>query len=221
MVAARATFLAAGHFTPITSAVRDIAAAAWPGGLVLDVGSGTGQHLAGVLDGLPAAYGLAIDSSKAAARRAASAHARADAIVADIWRPLPVADSSVGILTDIFAPRNAPEFARVLRSDGALVVVTPADDHLTELVDPLRLLRVDPTKSERLADTFDAAFARASSRPYRWIMELNYDDVGTLVGMGPTAWHADPTVLADRIAALPVPIRVTASVVVAVYRPKA
>jgi 23S rRNA (guanine745-N1)-methyltransferase len=49
-------------------------------------------------------------------------------------------------------------------------------------------------------------------------MELNHDDVGTLVGMGPTAWHADPTVLADRIAALPVSIRVTASVVVAMYR---
>src|SRR5258707_409558 len=88
MVAARATFLSAGHFATITTAVRDIAAAAWPGGLVADVGAGTGHHLAGVLDVLPAAYGLAVDSSKAAARRSANAHARADAIVADIWRPL-------------------------------------------------------------------------------------------------------------------------------------
>jgi 23S rRNA (guanine745-N1)-methyltransferase len=130
MVAARAKFLAAGHFATITSAVRDTAAAAWPGGLVLDVGAGTGHHLASILDGLPTAYGLAVDSSKAAARRSTKAHARADAIVADVWRPLPVGDSSVGVLTDIFAPRNAPEFARVLRPDGVLVVVTPAVDHL-------------------------------------------------------------------------------------------
>ncbi len=221
MVAARATFLAAGHFGTITSAVRDTAAAAWSGGLVLDVGAGTGYHLAGVLDGLPAAYGLAVDSSKAAARRAAHAHARADAIVADVWRPLPVADSSVGVLTDIFAPRNAPEFARVLRPGGVLVVVTPTVDHLAELVDTLDLLRVDPVKSERLADTFDALFWRAASRPYQWIMELDHDDVGTLVVMGPSAWHTEPAALSERIAALPVPVRVTASVMVTAYRPRA
>lgn len=220
MVAARARFLAAGHFATITSAVRDIAAAAWRGGLVLDAGAGTGHHLAGVLDGVPTAYGLAVDTSKAAARRSASAHARADAIVADVWRPLPVDDSSVGVLTDIFAPRNAPEFARVLRPDGVLVVVTPAVDHLAELVDTLDLLRVDPVKSERLADTLDALFQRAASRPYHWIMELNHDDVGTLVAMGPSAWHVEPAAVSARIAALPVPVRVTASVVVSVYRPR-
>ena len=220
MVAARATFLARGHFATITSAVRDIAAAAWPGDLVLDVGAGTGHHLAGVLDGLPTAYGLAVDSSKVAARRSASAHSRADAIVADVWRPLPVGDSSVGVVTDIFAPRNAPEFARVIRPDGVLVVVTPAADHLVELVDTFDLLRVDPVKSERLADTLDALFQRAASRAYQWIMELDHDDVGTLVGMGPSAWHTELAALSARIAALPTPVRVTASVVVAVYRPR-
>jgi 23S rRNA (guanine745-N1)-methyltransferase len=221
MVAARATFLAAGHFATITSAVRDVAAAAWPGDLVLDAGAGTGHHLAGVLDGLPRTYGLAVDSSKAAARRAAHAHSRADAIVADIWRPLPVADSSVGVLTDIFAPRNAPEFARVLRPDGVLVVVTPVAGHLAEVVDALDLLRVDPAKSERLAGTFDVLFQRAASRSYQWIMELNHDGVGTLVGMGPSAWHVEPATLSGRIAALPAPLRVTASVEITVYRPRA
>ncbi len=187
---------------------------------MLDVGAGTGHHLAGVLDGLPTAYGLAVDSSKVAARRSASAHSRADAIVADVWRPLPVGDSSVGVVTDIFAPRNAPEFARVIRPDGVLVVVTPAADHLVELVDTFDLLRVDPVKSERLADTLDALFQRAASRAYQWIMELDHDDVGTLVGMGPSAWHTELAALSARIAALPTPVRVTASVVVAVYRPR-
>ena len=101
-----------------------------------------------------------------------------------------------------------------------LVVVTPADDHLTELVDTLDLLRVDPVKSERLADALDALFERPASRPYRWIMELTHDDAGTLVGMGPSAWHAKPVALSGRIAALPTTVRVTASVVVSVYRPR-
>jgi 23S rRNA (guanine745-N1)-methyltransferase len=219
MVAARGTFLAAGHFAAISAAVRDAAAAAWPGDLVLDVGAGTGHYLARVLDELPEAWGLALDASKAAARRVAGVHPRADAIVADVWRPLPLGDGSVGVLIDVFAPRNAPEFARVLRGDGVLVVVTPAADHLTELVEALDLLHVDPAKSERLADTFDTTFRVASWRPYRWAMDLTHDDVGALVGMGPTAWHADPAALAARIATVPAPVRVTASVTVSIYRP--
>jgi hypothetical protein len=39
--------------------------------------------------------------------------------------------------------------------------------------------------------------------------------------MGPNAFHADPAALRDRIAALPAPTPVTASVTVAAYRPRA
>jgi len=183
-------------------------------------GSGTGHHLAGTLAALPSTWGLALDSSKAAARSSAGAHPHANAVVADIWRPLPLADDSVGVLIDVFAPRNAAEFRRVLRPDGALIVVTPGPDHLTELVDRLALLRVDPDKTDRLADTLGADFVEPSSRPYRWIMDLNHDEVGALVAMGPSAWHADPPALAARIADLPPRARVTASVVVGVYRPR-
>jgi 23S rRNA (guanine745-N1)-methyltransferase len=220
MVADRARFLAAGHFATITEAVRDVAAAAFPGDLVMDIGAGTAHHLAGVLDALPDAWGLAIDAAKASARAATRAHQRADAVVADVWQPLPVADRSVGVVLDVFAPRNAAEFARVLRPDGALVVVTPAADHLAEIVSALSLLTVDPAKSDRLAGTLDASFEVASTRRYRWIMELDHDGAGALVGMGPSAWHADRDALASRISALPEPVRVSASVDVAVYRPR-
>ena len=65
-----------------------------PGALVLDAGTGTGCYLAGVLDALPAATGLGLDVSKPALRRAARAHPRAGAVLADLWRPLPVADAA-------------------------------------------------------------------------------------------------------------------------------
>jgi len=220
MVAARGRFLAAGHFDPLTSAVRDAAARAWPGGLVLDAGAGTGHHTCAVLDALPDAWGIAVDASKAAARIAARAHPRLAAVVADVWRTLPLADDSVGVLIDVFAPRNAAEFARVLRPVGALVIVTPAADHLAELITTLDLLRVDPEKPARLADAFGAGFRVASSRPYRWIMGIDHDGVGALVGMGPSAWHADADSLAARIATLPDPVSVTASVTVTVLRPR-
>jgi hypothetical protein len=38
--------------------------------------------------------------------------------------------------------------------------------------------------------------------------------------MGPSAWHAEPAALSGRIDALPTTVRVTASVVISVYRPR-
>src|SRR5262249_43224795 len=95
---------------------------------------------------------------------------------------------------------------------------TPAADHLTELVDALDLLRVDPAKEERLSGTLDATFARASATTYTWRMDLDHDEVGTLVGMGPSAWHAAADARAAQIAALPSPVRVTGAVTLSTYR---
>jgi 23S rRNA (guanine745-N1)-methyltransferase len=218
MIAARSAFLSAGHYAPITSALR-VAAAAWPGDLVLDVGAGSGHHLAGVLDGLPDAYGLATDASKPAARAAVRAHPRVEAVVCDAWQPLPLAADSVGVALNVFAPRPGAEFARVLRPDGVLLVVTPTADHLGELIEPLQLLRVDPTKAERVANTLETVFTRCDVREIRAEMTLAPDDVTTLVGMGPSAWHTNPATLATKIANLPNPAHATLSVTLSTYRP--
>jgi 23S rRNA (guanine745-N1)-methyltransferase len=216
MVAARERFLRAGHFAAVSGA---LAAYARPG-LVVDVGGGTGHHLAAVLDAQEAAVGLTLDASKPALRRAARAHPRAAAALCDAWGALPVADRAAALVLDVFAPRNGAEFRRVLRPDGTLVVVTPAADHLAEAVDRLGLLRVDPGKEERLAASLDAHFTRTGGQPVRATLALARDDVAALVGMGPSAWHQDPARLAERIVALPEPFAVTVSVRVAAYAPK-
>ncbi|MFD8720698.1 putative RNA methyltransferase [Streptomyces sp. NPDC059629] len=60
MVRARERFLAGGGYLPIRQAVAQLAADAVCGhGTVVDSGCGTGHYLAGVLDRLPAARGLA------------------------------------------------------------------------------------------------------------------------------------------------------------------
>ncbi len=48
-------------------------------------------------------------------------------------------------------------------------------------------------------------------------MRLSAADVRTVVAMGPSAWHTDPAELDARLAALPDPVEVTASVTVASY----
>lgn len=220
MVADRVAFLAAGHYAGLSAALGDAVldgGGAAPGRL-LDLGGGTGHHLAAVLDRLPDAAGVVLDSSPYAARRAARAHPRAMAVVADTWAQLPVRDGAVDRVLVVFAPRNGPEIARVLAPEGRLVVITPAADHLAELIGPLGLLRVDPDKAARLTGTLEPHLVPETSREQRETLLLDRGAVGTLVGMGPHARHLPAGERAGRLAGLPERTEVTVAVRVAVYR---
>lgn len=221
MVAARARFLDAGHYAALTDAVAAQVAqvlAGTTGPCVLDVGAGTGHYLAAVLQRSPHAVGVAVDASKAAARRAASAHPRAASVLADTWQALPVLDGAVDVAMTVFAPRGVAQLHRVLRGDGTLFVLTPTVRHLQELVGPLELLHVDEHKPERLQRTM-SAFTRCSHTELEFPMSLGHGDVEALVGMGPSAWHANAAVRAERVARLPEPSTVTVSVVLSQYQP--
>jgi 23S rRNA (guanine745-N1)-methyltransferase len=218
MVAARADFLDGGHFAPLADLIAERAAAAAPDeGCVLDAGAGTGYHLGAVLDRLPGRAGVALDLSKHALRRAARAHPRIGALTWDVWRPFPVRTGTVAVLLDVFAPRNAAEFQRVLRPDGILIVVTPAARHLDELVGRLGLLTVDPRKAERVADTVAGRFTPAGTWSLELPLRLTHTEIASLVAMGPSAWHTDPQDLRKRIEALAEPVPVTAAFEVRVF----
>jgi 23S rRNA (guanine745-N1)-methyltransferase len=219
MVADRAAFLDAGHYTGITEAVTAAVVADGTPSSLLDLGGGTGHHLAGVLDRLPGAVGLVLDSSRYAARRAARAHPRAAAVVADSWARLPVRDGVLDRVLVVFAPRKGPEIARVLQPEGRLVVVTPSADHLAEIVGPLGLLRVDPDKAARLALSLEPDLEPLASTSFRTGLSLDRAAVAILVGMGPHARHLRRPALLDALAGLAEPVRVTVSVDVATYRP--
>jgi 23S rRNA (guanine745-N1)-methyltransferase len=227
MVAAREAFLGAGHFEAIAAAVagevgrgggagrtagiegggddrgggsgRSGAA----GGCVVEVGAGTGYYLARARGSL---VGIALDSSRYAARRAA--RAGLGAVVCDVWRGLPVRDGVAAAVLCVFAPRNAVEMRRILAPGGVIVVVTPTPRHLAELVEPLGLVRVDERKPERLAASLGEP---VRVREVEEELRLSREDVAALVAMGPSAHHVD----AERVAR---PAVATLSVHVAVYR---
>ena len=215
MIADRAAFLAAGHYAFVADALAAAARTAIPDvrRLVVDAGTGTGYYLARVLEALPGAAGLGVDVAKPALRRAARVHPRATAVLADLWRRLPLADGCAGLVLDVFAPRNGKEFRRILHPDGALLVVTPAADHLAELIGPFGLLRVDQDKAGRVSASLDRCFTATSTTTLRQSMRLSAGEVRTLIGMTPSARHVP---LAD----LDTPARtVTAAVDLTTYRP--
>jgi 23S rRNA (guanine745-N1)-methyltransferase len=222
MLAARAAVLGAGHFVPLAQALAQRAAdSATPEGLLLEVGAGTAYYLASVCNRLPGRHGLAVDVSPYAARRAAKAHPDIDAAVVDVHAGgLPLADASVAVALDVFAPRNAPELRRVLTTDGVLLVVTPQPEHLHELRQPLGLLEVDPDKDRRLTDTLGPYLIPSQAELVTWTLNLGHEDVRRFVEMGPSSHHIASVELAQRVAALPQPTITTAAVSITIWRPR-
>ncbi|MGW5388075.1 putative RNA methyltransferase [Nocardia sp. NPDC003963] len=220
MLDARTAFQGAGHFAPIAEAIATAAVAGHDpdaGGTVADIGAGTGYYLARVLDAYPAARGIGLDIAKPAGRRCARAHPRAAAVVADAWRGLPLRDRTLTTALSVFAPRNPEAVSRTLAPGGRYIVVTPTGSHLAELIEPIGMVTVDPEKERRLAEAMAGRFTRTEQRRIEYVMDLPHTDIANLVAMGPSAHHTDA--IAERIARLPEPFAVTASVMVGTYLP--
>jgi 23S rRNA (guanine745-N1)-methyltransferase len=238
MVAARFEFLSAGHYRPLADAVADLAAPALAGqqnadtsaaAMVLDAGTGTGHYLRSLLDrtapqgsapaGRPVAA-IGLDISKYALRRASKLNAEAVNLVSDVWQPLPVADNAVDVVTVVFAPRNAAEFARVLRPGGRLVVVTPRPGHLAEVAGQAGMLGIEPAKDERLTASLEGHFSVLSSRDLDVDLALSAADVARLALMGPAGHHLDRGALDSLVAGLPPLTAVSARFRIGVFKPR-
>jgi len=219
MVAARESFLGQGHFGALRSTITAFAVEHTPrqDGLVADLAGGTGHYLGAALDALPGAWGVTLDLSVAALRRAGRAHPRAAAVGADMWQPLPLASRSTDVVLNVFGPRTPAEIDRVLTRDGIAIVATAGADHLRELRGRLGVVGVDARKADRLRHAF-AGFTAVARQQVRWRLALEPREVRALVGMGPSAHHVDGDHRDRVLARLPRIVGLTAAVDVVVLR---
>ncbi|RAV32190.1 methyltransferase domain-containing protein [Corynebacterium heidelbergense] len=223
MIDARETFLSGGHFAPFVEAVTHhveealdeahVAEEAHPA--IVEIGAGTGYYLSHALDTIQNSRGVGIDVSTAAAKRLANAHPRIGAVVADAWSTLPLREGSVDAIMVVFAPRNAAEFARILKPAGQVVVLTPEVGHLVELREPLGILDVEEGKVDRMIKQA-SGHLKVVGEPETVEFEMNLDQasISAQIGMSPSARHIHPQVLQERIAQLPSTMTVTARAVV-------
>jgi len=218
MVRSREAFLAQGYFAPfveaVTDAVGDVierSAAQVDDPVVLEVGAGTGYYLAHTLDSIDGARGVGLDISVPAAKHLAKSHPRTGAVVADVWERIPLRDASVHAITVVFAPRNPEEFRRVLVDGGEAVILTADQGHLDELREPLGILGVEDGKLERMLEQAKGHLEPvADAELIEFPMQLEREAIAAQVGMSPSARHLDPATLAERVAALPERLEVTA-----------
>ncbi len=99
---------------------------------VLDLGAGTGRHLAALAVRFDCAA-VGLDLSVHAIELAARLHGSSAWCVANCDRVLPVRSASVDLVLSIDARRPTQEIARVLRPGGRVIVAVPGARDLTEL----------------------------------------------------------------------------------------
>ena len=137
MAVARTRFLDGGWYAPLRDALCRLAVAYLPqGGALLDAGCGEGYYTQGIFSAMQnsgKSFQLAgVDLSKPALKRAARRVPGGEFAVASVYH-LPVADQSMDLLLDCFAPLALEEYRRALRPGGVFLYVVPAPQHLMEL----------------------------------------------------------------------------------------
>ena len=201
---------------------------------VLDAGCGDGHYLAAVgrvlaadppgmnaathADAVEESIGatgeaghllMEFDLSREAVRRAARAVREGFFFVNDVGHRICLAHDAVDVILDLFAPRNPPEFARVIRPGGALFVVIPDEHHLQELRFWLPILGIEPEKRERTVQRLAPSLRFEGESTVRYSVDLGGDALRDLVHMSPSSWHVSKEDL-DSIDGQD-PLRVTVS----------
>ncbi len=194
MMQARRAFLDGGYYQPLQQRVAELLTAALPADAraLLDIGCGEGYYTAAVAAQLAqeravAVYGL--DVAKVAIRSAARRYPAVSFCVASSHR-LPFADASLGAVLRIYAPCKAEELARVVRSGGVVVTVSPGPRHLYQLKQQVyQEVQLHAEHDERL-DGFSCELAEQLAYP----MTLPGAQAANLLQMTPFAWRASPDV---------------------------
>ncbi|MDB2432940.1 methyltransferase domain-containing protein [Luminiphilus sp.] len=181
MVSARQSFLSAGFYEPIaTSVMHSVSQAATSPVTVLDAGCGEGYYLHYLTEHHRDPINIiGFDISKWAVQRAAR-RCHGTWMVASN-KNIPLADSSVDIVLDMFGFPDYASFERILAPGGRLIRVTPAPQHLIEL----RRLIYPQVHQMPNADTYPSSLNTLSSEQLAFNVELEHQSLKDLLLMTP------------------------------------
>ena len=202
MVRCRRRFLDLGLYNGISDGINEAVAVNLPGPgnerafNILDAGCGEGFYLKRLKEflaqrpGTPAPEYYGVDISKFAVRQATKRDRTMDWFVAGI-KDLPFAQSSLDMVLNVFSPADFPEFSRVLRETGRLLIVSPGPRHLNGLREVIYPNAREHAPST-IAEEAEQFFSLSSETRTNYQLELpGREAIMDLLAMTPYFWNID------------------------------
>ena len=189
----RQQILEAGFYQAILKGISDLLATKPFTKTVLDIGCGEGFYSRKLQEVHPEKTFYAFDISKDSVQIAAKSEPNwaINWFVGDLAR-LPIKDTSMDILLDIFSPANYGEFRRVLSKNGILIKVIPTENHLKEI---RQLAQDQLTKkdysNQDIKEHFQEHFSIQSSQIASLTKPITAEQRQALLSMTPLLFHVD------------------------------
>ena len=191
----RQQILEAGFYQAILDAVSDLLASSKTTKTILDIGCGEGFYSRKLQERHPDKTFYAFDISKDSVQIAAKIEPNwaVNWFVGDLAR-LPIKDTSMDILLDIFSPANYGEFRRVLSKDGILIKVIPTENHLKEIRQKVQdQLTNKDYSNQDIKNHFQEHFTILSSQTASLTKTITAEQLQALLSMTPLLFHIDQT----------------------------
>lgn len=185
----RQQILEAGFYQAILEGISDILATNPSAKTILDIGCGEGFYSRKLQEAHPDKTFYAFDISKDSVQIAAKSEPNwaVNWFVGDLAR-LPIKDTSMDILLDIFSPANYGEFRRVLSKNGILIKVIPTENHLKEI---RQLAQEQLTKKDYSNQDIKEHFRIQSSQIASLTKSITAEQRQALLSMTPLLFHVD------------------------------
>ncbi|TMR73237.1 methyltransferase domain-containing protein [Streptococcus pseudopneumoniae] len=189
----RQQILEAGFYHAILEAVSDLLASSKTTTTILDIGCGEGFYSRKLQESHSEKTFYAFDISKDSVQIAAKSEPNwaVNWFVGDLAR-LPIKDTSMDILLDIFSPANYGEFRRVLSKDGILIKVIPTKNHLKEIRQKVQdQLTNKDYSNQDIKNHFQEHFTILSNQTASLTKTITAEQLQALLSMTPLLFHID------------------------------
>lgn len=189
----RQQILEVGFYQAILDAVSDLLASSKTTTTILDIGCGEGFYSRKLQESHSEKTFYAFDISKDSVQIAAKSEPNwaVNWFVGDLAR-LPIKDTSMDILLDIFSPANYGEFRRVLSKDGILIKVIPTENHLKEIRQKVQdQLTNKDYSNQNIKNHFQEHFTILSNQTASLTKTITVEQLQALLSMTPLLFHVD------------------------------
>ncbi|WP_422447203.1 MULTISPECIES: putative RNA methyltransferase [unclassified Endozoicomonas] len=192
MVEARTRFLNHGYYQPVVDALIDKLKSFGNEApqRILDAGCGEGYYTSGIKEQLEDSSVCGFDIAKPAILAASKRNKAIEWLVASVSE-LPLMGEQFDAVISIFSRSDWPEFSRVLKPGGHIVLLTPGQNHLMALrcaiYDEVRPYPED----KRLQDLPEDLALLESQTIHHLMMLENTQAIMDLLAMTPHYWHVN------------------------------